>query len=137
MKEKAKKKRKEKPRVAFSGPTKNYICITCPNCCALETDGTQVAGARCQKGEAFACQEWIEPRRVITTTVRVETEKGTHILPVKTASPVPLSQMSDIMKKIKALRLREVPPLGSRIIVSEDPEPLEVIVTGERNKIGR
>ena len=112
MEEKAKKKRKEKPPVVFSGPTKNYICITCPNCCALETDGTQVAGAHCQKGEAFACQEWIEPRRVITTTVRVETEKGTHILPVKTAAPVPLSRLQAVMKAIKALRLTEVPPPG-------------------------
>lgn len=131
MEEKAKKKRKEKPRVVFSGPTKNYICITCPNCCALETDGTQVAGARCLKGEAFACQEWVEPRRVITTTVRVATEKGTHILPVKTASPVPLSQFSTIMKKIKSLRLREMPPMGSRITVPDLPESLEIIVTGE------
>ena len=131
MEEKAKKKRKEKSKVVFSGPTKKYICITCPNCCALETDGTQVAGARCQKGEAFACQEWIEPRRVITTTVRVETEKGTHILPVKTAAPVPLSRLQAVMKAIKALRLKEMSPLGSRITVIEGPEPLEIIVTGE------
>lgn len=129
MEEKVKKKKKNK--VVFSGPTKNYVCITCPNCCALETDGTQVAGARCEKGAAFACQEWIEPRRVMTTTVRVETEKGTHILPVKTASPVPLSSLSAVMKAIKALRLTEVPPLGSRITVIEGPEPLEIIVTGE------
>ena len=131
MEEKAKKKRKEKPRVVFSGPTKKFVCITCPNCCALETDGTQVAGARCEKGHDFACQEWIEPRRVITTTVRIETEKGTHILPVKTASPVPLSSLPVVMKAIKSLRLGAVPPLGSRITVIEGPEPLEIIVTGE------
>jgi CxxC motif-containing protein len=129
MEEKAKKKKKD--QVVFSVPTKNYICITCPKGCAVETDGTQVAGARCEKGQAFACQEWIDPRRVITTTVRVETDQGTHILPVKTAASVPLAQRSAIMQKIKALRLREVPPLGSRIIVSQGPEPLEIIVTGE------
>lgn len=131
MEEKAKKKRKAKIKVVFSGPTKNYICITCPNCCALETDGTQVAGARCPKGEIFACQEWIEPRRVITTTVRIKTEKGTHILPVKTASPVPLSRLQAVMSAIKALGLKEVPPLGTRITVIEGPEPLDIIVTGE------
>ena len=131
MPEVAKKKKKTKTKIVFSGPTKQYVCLTCPNCCALETDGTQVAGASCKKGEAFACQEWIEPRRVITTTVRVGTEQGTHILPVKTASPVPLSRLSTIMKSIKSLRLKEVPPLGSRITVIEGPEPLEIIVTGE------
>jgi CxxC motif-containing protein len=131
MEKKPKKKRKEKPRVVFSGPTKHYICITCPNCCPLETDGIQVAGALCEKGQAFACQEWILPRRVLTTTVRVETKKGTHILPVKTAAPVPLSRLQAVMKAIKALRLGEVPPLGSRITVIEGPEPLDIIVTGE------
>ena len=133
MEEKAKKKKKEKPPVVFSGPTKNYICITCPNCCALETDGTQVAGARCPKGETFACQEWIEPRRVITTTVRVETEQGTHILPVKTTIPVPLSRLQAVMKAIKALRLTEVPPISTHIPVPNLPEPLEIIVTGDTN----
>jgi CxxC motif-containing protein len=131
MEEKSKKKRKDKTKVVLSGPTKNYICITCPNCCALETDGTQVVGAKCQKGESFACQEWLEPRRVLTTTMRIETEKGAHILPIKTASPVPLPRLSTIMGEIKALRLQEVPPIGSRITVTDRPEPLEIIVTGE------
>jgi CxxC motif-containing protein len=131
MEKKPKKKKKEKPPVVFSGPTKNYICITCPNCCALETDGTQVAGARCPKGEVFACQEWIAPRRVITTTVRIETGKEAHILPVKTASPIPITRLQAVMEAIKALRLKEVPPLGSRITVIEGPEPLDIIVTGE------
>jgi CxxC motif-containing protein len=127
----AKKKKKGKPKIIFTGPTKQYICLICPNCCALETDGTQVADARCKKGQDFACQEWVEPLRVITTTIRVETEKGTHIIPVKTAVPVPLAQFSTIMKRIKSLRLREVPSLGSEITLSDDPEPLEIILTGE------
>ncbi len=131
MEKKPKKKKKEKPPVVFSGPTQKYVCITCPNCCTLETDGTQVAGARCEKGQAFACQEWIEPRRVLTTTVRVNTDKGAHILPVKTAVPVPLSRLQAVMKEIKSLRLKEVPPLGSRITITDLPGPLEIIVTGE------
>jgi CxxC motif-containing protein len=131
MKETSKKKRKDKTKVILSEPTKRYVCITCPNCCALETDGTQVVGAKCEKGESFACQEWLEPRRVLTTTVRIETGTGAHILPIKTASSVPLSRLSTIMKEIKALSLREVPPIGSRIPVTDLPEPLEIIVTGE------
>jgi CxxC motif-containing protein len=128
MEEKAKKKKKEKPKIVFTGPTRQYICLTCPNCCTLETDGTQVAGATCEKGQSFACQEWLEPLRVITTTIRVDTDQGTHIVPVKTTAPVPLTSLHTIMQKIKSLRLREVPPLGSRIMVSEG---LKIRVTGE------
>lgn len=124
-------KKKKKDKVVFSGPTKKYVCIICPKGCALETDSTQVAGARCEKGRAFAFQEWIEPLRVLTTTLRLKTKKGDHILPVKTASAVPLSRLSMIMKAIKALHLPEVPLIGSRITVPGFPEPLEIIVTGE------
>jgi hypothetical protein len=35
------------------------------------------------------------------------------------------------MKEIKALRFLEVPPLGSEFTVSDGPETLEIIVTGE------
>lgn len=131
MGENDKKKKKGKDPVVFSRPTKEFICITCPKGCVLETDGAQVKGARCEKGQAFACHEWIEPLRVLTTTVRVKTGKGTYILPVKTASAVPLSRLSAIMKAIKALHLPEVPLLGTKMIVPGLPELLEIIVTGE------
>lgn len=133
MKEKTGKKKREKPKVAFAGSTKQVFCLICPNCCPLETDGFQVAGARCEKGRAFAVQEWREPRRVVTTTIRVETGQGTHLVPVKTATPVPLARLSTIMKEIKALRLQQVPPLGFRVVVRKDPEaePLEIVITGE------
>ena len=123
--------KKSQKEVALGKPTKAYVCIICPNCCELETDGSNTVGAKCEKGEAFACQEWVQPLRVLTTTVCCETEKGMSILPVKTASPVPLSQLSPIMKEIKALRLSEVPPIGSKVTVENLTEPLELIIAGE------
>jgi CxxC motif-containing protein len=125
-----KKKKKAKTPVVFTGPTKRYTCLTCPNCCALTTDGTQVSGNKCEKGRTFACQEWIEPLRVITTTIRVDAADGPHIVPVKTASPIPLTSLPLIMQKIKFLHLKEVPPLGTKITVKELPDPLEIVVTG-------
>jgi len=83
---KAKRKKAEKP--LNRDKAKRYTCIVCPACCDLETDGVEVNGARCPKGEAFARQEMIAPLRVITTTVRCETAKGVRMLPVKTACPV-------------------------------------------------
>ncbi|HMK65657.1 MAG TPA: DUF1667 domain-containing protein [Thermodesulfobacteriota bacterium] len=125
-----KKKRKTKTPIIFSGPTKQYTCLTCPNCCALTTDGTQVSGNKCEKGQTFACQEWIEPLRVITTTIHVGAPDGTHIVPVKTAAPIPLTQLPAIMQKIKSLRLNEIPPLGTKITIKEPPDPLAIIVSG-------
>jgi CxxC motif-containing protein len=131
MEDKGKKKKRGKKNIVLKEPSRKYVCIVCPNCCELETDGSNTLGAKCEKGEAFACQEWVQPLRVLTTTVRCETRKGVKILPVKTASPVPLSQLSPIMKEIKALRLSEVPPIGSKVTVETLAEPLDLIVAGE------
>ncbi len=124
-------KRKRPKEISFTRPTRHFVCIVCPNCCKLETDGTQVAGALCRKGEDFACQEWIAPLRVLTTTLRVETQQGIRMLPVKTSQPVPLARVPEIMKEVRALRLGGLPSIGTRIHMENLSPPLELIVTGE------
>ena len=110
---------------------KQFTCIICPTCCELETDGSEVNGALCPKGESFARQEMVMPLRVITTTVRCETAEGVRMIPVKTTSPVPIARIFEIMKWIKALRLSRVPPYGSLITVDTLEEPVELLVTGD------
>ena len=129
---KAEKKSKRKPDKPLDRTkARQFTCIVCPTCCELETDGSEVNGARCPKGEAFALQEMVMPLRVITTTVRSETAEGARMIPVKTTSPVPMERISEIMKGIKSLRLSGVPPYGSLVKVDTLEEPLELVVTGE------
>jgi CxxC motif-containing protein len=129
---KEQKKTKKKADTPLDGTrARPFICIICPTCCELETDGEAVNGARCQKGEAFARQEMIMPLRVITTTVRCETAEGVRMVPVKTVCPVPIEKIFEIMKGIKALRLAEVPAIGLMIKTDSSEGPLEWVVTGE------
>jgi len=111
--------------------TKKFICIICPKCCELEMDGTEVSGAKCKRGKVFARQEAILPIRVITTTIRCETKQGIKMIPVKTASPVPLADIPSIMRHIRRVTCSEIPALGSPITVTGAPKPLDLIVTGE------
>ena len=110
---------------------KGYICIICPNCCELQIEGTEVRGAHCERGEEFVRQEAVLPLRVITTSIRCKTKQGTKMVPVKTASPVALSHIPDIMKLIKQLHLSETPPIGSRIALGGIADSTDLIVTGE------
>jgi len=126
-----KTKRKKEPKPLNKDKAKRYTCIVCPACCDLETDGTDVNGARCPKGEAFARQEVIMPLRLITTTVRCEISKGTKLLPVKTSCPVPLSRVPEMMRQIKALRLSQIPAIGTRLTTGSASETVEWVVTGE------
>jgi len=111
--------------------TKKFICIICPKSCELETDGTEVRGAKCKKGKEFALQEAVQPLRVITTTVRYEADGGRRMIPVKTAEPLPLKDIPRIMKHLKRIRVSEIPALGSRITVRGYSRPIELIITGE------
>jgi CxxC motif-containing protein len=129
--EKKKKKTKKALKPLDRTKVKPFICIVCPRCCALETDGVEVNGARCPKGEAFALQEMVMPLRVVTTTVRTETPEGTRMVPVKTAAPVPMGRIFEIMKEIKALRLPDVPAMGARFMAGPVETPTEWVVTGE------
>jgi CxxC motif-containing protein len=125
-----KKSRRKAEKPLDRDKTRRFICIVCPACCEIETDGVEVNGSGCPKGEAFARQEMVMPLRVITTTVRCQTHKGVRMLPVKTACPTPLSKVPDIMRQIKSLCLSEVPPIGSRIEAGTPAAPVELIVTG-------
>jgi CxxC motif-containing protein len=124
-------RRKKEPKPLDKEKTKRYTCIVCPTCCDLETDGVEVNGARCPKGEAFARQEMTAPLRVITTSVRCDTSKGVRMLPVKTACPVPLALIPEVMKQVKALRFSEIPVIGTMLKTISSSESVEWVVTGE------
>ena len=126
-----KTKRKKEQKPLNKDMAKRYTCIVCPACCDLETDGEEVNGARCPKGEAFARQEMIAPLRIITTTVRCETSNGVKMVPVKTACPVPLALIIEVMKQVKALRLSEIPAIGTLLKTGSLSESVEWVVTGE------
>ncbi|HOA34949.1 MAG TPA: DUF1667 domain-containing protein [Bacillota bacterium] len=67
-------------------------CIVCPLSCCIdveEKDGGHVAGGyECSRGEKYALQETLDPRRVLTGTVRVAGGRLPR-LPVKTTAPIP------------------------------------------------
>ena len=125
-----KTRRKKEQKPLNKDKAKRYTCIVCPTCCDLETDGVDVNGARCPKGEAFARQEMVSPLRVITTTVRCETPKGVRMVPVKTACPVPLALIPELMKQVRALRLSEIPAIGTVLKKGSPSETVEWVVTG-------
>jgi len=129
---KAQTKSKKKPDKPLDRTkSRKFTCLVCPTCCELETDGSNVNGARCPRGEAFALQEMVMPMRVVTTTVRCDTAEGLRMVPVKTTSAVPLGRIFEIMKGIKALRLAQVPAIGTKIHAGTTENQVELVVTGE------
>jgi len=88
---------------------KNIICISCPAGCSMEalSDGIKilsVSGNQCKKGIKFAEDEIINPIRILTTTVNINSGIVSR-LPVRSKTGVPkekVMQMAAELKKVKA-----------------------------------
>ena len=85
----------------------SLICVTCPVGCPLEVtvDGSQVVaveGHGCKRGLAYAQDEITDPRRVVTTTIRVS--GGLHpLLPVHTADPYPKHMIFAVLQELRGI----------------------------------
>ena len=95
------------------------VCTLCPNGCVLTArlgeQGLQVKGQRCPKGETFAQQEMTAPRRMFTSTVRLQ-GGDCPLLPVRTEQPVPLADFPALQKACRKLRVSAPVQRGSVLL---------------------
>jgi CxxC motif-containing protein len=99
---------------------RKFICITCPRGCALDVtmEGETVVkmeGNSCKRGIDYVTGELNDPRRMVTTTVRVR--GGVHPLaPVYTESPIPKPRIFDLLAEIRKIELRAPVKFGDVVI---------------------
>ena len=97
---------------------KEFICIECPKGCRLKVDDQMnVTGNTCLRGKTYAINELTCPKRVITSTVVIESKLVAR-MPVMTEHEVPKEKMFDIVKALDEVRL--VAPVKCRDIVIEN-----------------
>ena len=54
---------------------KEFICIVCPKGCRLTVDDNgNVSGNTCIRGEKYGKQEAIDPKRTLTSTVKIKSK---------------------------------------------------------------
>ena len=99
---------------------KEMTCIVCPMGCPLKVmmDGNEVVsvtGNTCPRGKKYAITEVTAPRRVLTSTVRVE---GGHLplCPVRTRGDIPKGLLFDAMKEVDALVIQAPVAIGDVLI---------------------
>lgn len=85
----------------------SITCTLCPRGCQVQirADGT-VTGNGCPKGAELARQEREEPRRILTTTMRISAADS-RLLPVRSDRPVPLREMRRIAAELRETTVAE------------------------------
>lgn len=97
-------------------------CIGCPIGCGGEVtvrDGVvaEMTGFTCNKGLAYAAEEVVAPKRMVTTTVRVS-GGGLPLLPVVSVTPVPKERIFDCLRLLRSVSVT-APVKEGTVIVSD------------------
>ena len=80
--------------------SKELTCIVCPRGCRLTIDDNlNVTGNSCPRGAQYAKDELTNPKRMITSIVRVKNRENTMVS-VKTSTSIPKGKIFDVLKEI-------------------------------------
>jgi CxxC motif-containing protein len=110
------------------------ICITCPKGCVTkvgeEGGNIKIKGRICKKGQAYIEQEYIEPKRILTTTVAVES-CSIKRLPVRTREAIPKELLFCVMGAISAVRIKPPIKIGEVILADVFGTGVGVVATDD------
>lgn len=113
---------------------RELICISCPMGCqmtvCIENGDIQVTGNTCKRGEIYAKKEVTDPRRIVTSSVRVKGGEVTRVS-VKTETDIPKDKIFDCMAEI--LKAEIVAPVKIGDIVIKNCAETGVAVVATRN----
>lgn len=114
--------------------TTTYLCIGCPLGCRLEVDDdemhqiVEVRGYDCKRGQEYAQQEHIDPRRMVTTSIVIQNGLWMR-LPVKTTAAVPKALVRDVNRAIQQLTVAAPIELGEVLMHNVLETGVDVVAT--------
>ena len=99
--------------------TKELTCIVCPLGCTINVDMDEngkilsITGNTCPRGAKYAENEFTNPQRTITTTLRCE---DGSMVSVKTDTTIPKDKMFEAMKMINGTVVKLPVKVGDVLI---------------------
>jgi len=110
-------------------------CIVCPTGCEIKVkkgaiEKVTFEGYTCERGLEYAQQEFYEPKRILTTTMRIENGL-LPLIPVRTDKAILKEKLKEVLIEIAEMKLKapvkmgdilieNVLGLGANIIASRD-----------------
>lgn len=115
--------------------TKELICIGCPLGCPLtvEMEGNEVIsvkGNTCANGDKYARKEVTDPRRTVTSTVKVKNGK-LPVVSVKTATDIPKNKIFMCMEELSHVIIEAPVHIGDVVLKNVADSGVDVIATKE------
>ena len=110
---------------------KEFVCIVCPRGCRLKIDDElNVTGNSCPRGANYAKEEATAPKRIITSTVRVNNRENL-LVSVKTSIAVPKGMMFEVMKEINKISVSAPTHIGDIALSNVLNTGADIVITKE------
>ena len=110
---------------------KELTCIVCPRGCRLTIDDDlNVTGNTCPRGAQYAKDELTNPKRMITSIVRVKNRENCMVS-VKTSTSIPKGKIFDVMKEIEKVSVSAPTHIGDVVIKDILGTGSDIIITKE------
>jgi CxxC motif-containing protein len=113
--------------------SRELVCIGCPLGCNLkvtreEDQEISVTGNTCPRGADYARKELTDPRRIVTSSVRV---KGGHLpsVSVKTETDIPKDKIFACIRALKEIELTAPVTIGQVVVENVADTGVKVIAT--------
>jgi CxxC motif-containing protein len=117
---------------------KEFTCIVCPMSCALTVEEGNgeilVMGNGCKRGQEFGINEFTNPKRMVTTTVKVT---GSHLkrLPVISTDELPLDHLFVYMHDLYQVILKAPIEKGQIIIENIGNTGVDIVASRSLKQI--
>lgn len=110
---------------------KEFICIVCPRGCHLRVDDNyNVSGNSCVRGEKYGKQEAIDPKRTLTSTVKIKSHLIKR-LPVITSDDIPKDKVQEVVRYLDSVEVSA--PIKVRDVIVKDVMGLGVDIIATRS----
>ena len=108
---------------------KELTCIVCPRGCRLLIDDElNVTGNSCPRGAVYAKDELTNPKRMITSFMRVNNRKDT-VVSVKTSNSIPKGMIFQVMEEINKISVSAPTRIGEVAIKDVLGTGSDIVIT--------
>ena len=111
--------------------SKELTCIVCPRGCLLTIDDNlNVTGNSCPRGAQYAKDEMTNPKRMITSIVRVKNREN-MMVSVKTSTSIPKGKIFEVMAEIEKVSVNAPVHIGDIVIKDVLGTGSDIVATKE------
>ena len=120
---------------------KKITCVVCPIGCEIlvkieDGECRSIKGNKCKRGEEYAINEVLNPKRMLTTSVLVK-DGVWPLVSIKTSEPVPKEKLFHVLQEVKKTAVQAPVDSGQIILKNAANTGINIVATKTVPKVNK